>query len=77
MRMSCGENIVNDPVNNPKHYTAHPSGIDCIQITEHMDFCLGNAFKYIWRADLKHDAIEDLRKARWYLDREIEKRTKV
>lgn len=69
--------MVNDPVNNPKHYTAHPSGIDCIEITEHMSFCLGNAFKYIWRADLKHDAVEDLRKARWYLDREIQKRTKI
>lgn len=68
---------MNDPVNNPKHYTAHPSGIDCIEITEHMSFCLGNAFKYIWRADLKHDAVEDLRKARWYLDREIQKRTKI
>ncbi len=63
-----------DNVNNPKHYTAHPSGIEAIQITEHMNFCLGNAMKYIWRADLKHDAIEDLEKARWYLDREIERR---
>jgi hypothetical protein len=41
-----------------------------------MGFNLGNAFKYIWRADLKGDAIEDLNKARWYLDREISKRTK-
>lgn len=41
-----------------------------------MGFCLGNAIKYIWRADLKSDAIEDLRKARWYIDREIEKRLK-
>ena len=65
-----------DPVNSPKHYTSHPSGIDCIQITEHMGFNLGNAIKYIWRADLKNDAIEDLRKARWYIDREISKRTK-
>lgn len=63
-----------DPVNHPKHYTDHPSGIECIEVTEHMNFCLGNAVKYIWRADLKHDAIEDLRKARWYLDREIERR---
>jgi hypothetical protein len=63
-----------DPVNHPKHYTAHPSGIECIQVTEHMGFCLGNAVKYIWRADLKDDAVEDLRKARWYLDREILKR---
>ena len=66
-----------DPVNHPKHYTEHPSGIECIQITEHMSFNLGNALKYIWRCDLKKDAVEDLRKARWYLDREIAKRTKV
>ena len=59
---------------NPPHYKEHPSGIECIRITEHMSFCLGNAVKYIWRADLKGDAIEDLRKARWYIDREIEKR---
>lgn len=65
-----------DPVNHPKHYTNHPSGVECIQITEHMGFCLGNAVKYIWRADLKADAIEDLKKARWYIEREIEKRTK-
>jgi hypothetical protein len=66
-----------DPVNHPKHYTEHPSGIECIQITEHMGFNLGNALKYIWRCDLKKDAVEDLRKARWYIDREIAKRTKV
>jgi len=58
-------------VNHPAHYTSHPSGVECIAITEHMNFCLGNAMKYIWRADLKHDSIEDLRKARWYIDREI------
>lgn len=63
-----------DPVNHPKHYTGHPSGVECIQITEHMGFNLGNATKYIWRCDLKLDAIEDLKKARWYVDREIEKR---
>ena len=63
-----------DPVNHPKHYTSHPSGVECIQITEHMGFNLGNAVKYIWRADLKADAIQDLEKARWYLDREIAKR---
>jgi hypothetical protein len=60
-----------DPVNHPQHYTAHPSGIECIQITEHMNFNLGNAVKYIWRAGEKGDRMEDLRKARWYLDREI------
>jgi hypothetical protein len=67
---------VEDVVNNPKHYTNHPSGIECIQITEHMGFNLGNALKYIWRCDLKKDAIEDLKKSAWYLQREIEKREK-
>jgi len=56
---------------NPDHYKQHISGIECIQITEHMNFCLGNAVKYIWRASLKGKEIEDLKKARWYLDREI------
>jgi hypothetical protein len=67
---------LNDPVNHPKHYCSHPSGVECIQITEHMSFCLGNAVKYIWRADEKNDAVEDLRKARWYIDREIARRIK-
>lgn len=66
-----------DLVNHPPHYTGHPSGIECIQITEHMSFCLGNALKYIWRADLKDDAIEDLRKAKWYLQREIDRRERA
>lgn len=63
-----------DMVNKPPHYRGHPSGIECIQITEHMGFNLGNAVKYIWRCDLKKDAIEDLEKAKWYLEREIAKR---
>ena len=66
-----------DLVNHPPHYNDHPSGIECIQIAEHMNFCLGNALKYIWRADLKGNAIEDLEKARWYLDREIARRNNV
>ena len=60
-----------DNVNQPPHYTGHPSGVECIQITEHMNFCLGNAMKYLWRAGSKWDAIEDLEKAKWYIDREI------
>ena len=64
----------NDSIHKPKHYTEHPSGIECIQVTEHMGFNLGNAIKYIWRCDLKKDAIEDLKKAKWYIDREISKR---
>jgi len=66
----------NDNINHPTWYTDHKSGIECIQITEHMNFCLGNAIKYIWRADLKHDAIEDLKKALWYIQKEIERREK-
>jgi hypothetical protein len=63
-----------DNVNNPKHYTNHPSGVECIEITEHMCFNLGNAMKYIWRCDLKHDDIEDLKKAEFYIKREIKRR---
>ena len=62
---------MNDPVNHSKHYTEHPSGVECIEITEHMNFCVGNAIKYLWRAGLKGEQVEDLRKARWYIDREI------
>lgn len=60
-----------DPVNHPAHYTGHPSGVECIQITEHMNFCRGNAVKYIWRAGEKGNEIQDLEKAVWYLQREI------
>ena len=60
-------------VNHPKHYTSHPSGVECIKIAEHMNFCLGCALKYLWRAGLKGDAVEDLKKARWYIDREIKR----
>lgn len=61
-----------DEVNHPPHYTQHPSGVECIQVTEHMGFNLGNAVKYIWRADLKHDdPTKDLEKAEWYIKREL------
>ena len=62
-----------DMVAHPPHYTKHPSGVECIQIAEHMSFCLGNVIKYIWRADEK-GGLEDLKKARWYLEREISRR---
>jgi hypothetical protein len=64
-----------DMVNHPPHYTEHPSGVECIQVTEHMNFCVGNAIKYLWRCD-KKNGLEDLKKARWYIDREIERRSK-
>jgi len=67
---------LSNSVDHPSHYTKHPSGIECIEITEHMGFCLGNAIKYIWRADLKQNAIEDLEKAAWYIEREIKLRKK-
>jgi hypothetical protein len=63
-----------DLVNHPPHYTAHASGIECITVVEHMSFNLGNAVKYIWRSDLKGNTIEDLKKAIWYINREISRR---
>ncbi len=65
-----------DLVNHPPHYTSHPSGVEAITVCEHMGFNVGNTMKYLWRAGLKGDALEDLKKAAWYLNREIEKRTK-
>ncbi len=58
---------------NPDHYKSHPSGVECIQITEHMNYNLGNAYKYIWRNGLKKsESVEkDLNKAMWYLHREM------
>jgi hypothetical protein len=65
--------MLSDPVNHPPHYTAHPSGVECIDIVEHFDFNIGNAIKYLWRQGLKGDSVEDLRKAAWYVNRQIEK----
>jgi len=64
---------MSDRVNHPRHYTSHASGIECIDVVEWMNFNRGNAIKYIWRAGEKNRAaeIEDLEKARWYIDREI------
>lgn len=77
--VQCGNNAPNtganqDNVNSPQHYTSHPSGIECIQVTEWMNFNIGNAVKYLWRADLKGKALEDIEKARWYIAREIQRR---
>lgn len=63
---------MHDAVNNPTHYTSHPSGVTCIDLAEDMNFCLGNAFKYVWRFSLKNGE-EDLRKALWYLKRNGDK----
>lgn len=68
-----------DRVNHPKHYTSHPSGVECIDIVRHYDFDTGNAIKYLWRCGLKDEAgytdtekeIEDLEKAVWYIKDKI------
>ena len=61
-----------EAIDHPRHYNSHPSGIECIEITRHMNFNLGNAIKYVWRAGLKSESlISDLRKAQWYLADEI------
>jgi len=60
---------MDDPVNHPAHYTSHPSGVEA----RHMNFNLGNAVKYVWRADLKGNSLQDLQKARFYIDDEIKK----
>lgn len=65
---------MSDNVNHPQHYNAHPAGVECVTIAEHFGFNLGNAIKYIWRAGLKSASpLEDLRKAAWYVNREIER----
>ena len=66
----------NDTVNHPSHYNQHPAGIECIDVVEHMNFNLGNAIKYIWRAGLKpgSTSIRDLEKAQWYVNREIQRK---
>lgn len=71
--------LTGDPVNHPKHYTSDPSGIECIQITRHRNFNIGNAIKYLWRAGLKdgNSDIQDLQKAVWYIQDEIERLEKL
>jgi len=67
--------MANDAVNHPAHYTSDPSGVECIQITRHRNFNIGNAFKYLWRAGLKNEdtVIQDLRKAIFYIEDEIKR----
>ena len=62
-----------DAVNHPAHYTAYP--VEVIELTEHLNFCRGNAVKYLCRAGLKSKdtEVEDLEKARFYIQREIER----
>lgn len=79
MNLKQQKEMTNDNVNHPQHYTSHPSGRECIEITRHYCFSIGNAIKYLWRAGLKHEEgmedkqkeIEDLRKAIWYINDRI------
>jgi hypothetical protein len=64
-------NEVPEDVINPAHYRKHPSGIECIEVTRHMNFNVGNAIKYLWRYMDKGDPVEHLQKAQWYIDDEI------
>ena len=66
-----------DPVNSPSHYTAYP--VEVIELTEWMNFNRGNSVKYLCRAGLKDPdtEIQDLEKARWYIDREIKRLKKL
>ena len=72
-------NVEQDNVNQPSHYCSHPSGIECIEITRHHDFTIGNAIKYLWRAGLKDsaDEIQDLEKASWYIQDKINQLKKL
>jgi hypothetical protein len=60
-------------VDHPKHYGGKDNPYEAIKVIEAwgLGFCLGNTVKYISRAGKKGDLVEDLEKARWYLDREI------
>lgn len=64
---------MNEQIDHPIHYNNLPCEIECIDVIEHMNFCRGNAIKYIWRAGSKGDTVEDLEKAIWYLKREIQR----
>jgi hypothetical protein len=60
-------------VDHPEHYNSHPSGVECIDLSEHMLFNLGNAFKYIFRCNHKGQTKHDWEKALWYILREQER----
>lgn len=68
---------MSDPVNHPDHYTwlKDAIGVEVIDITELFNFNLGNALKYLLRHERKGNAVEDLSKAIFYLDREVRRRT--
>lgn len=67
------EEELNKAVHYPDHYRHLPNGVECIDVTEHFDFLVGNAIKYLWRAGKKDSSkeVEDLEKAMWYIRRKI------
>lgn len=79
------EKLKIDNVNHPPHYNTDPSGVECITITRHRNFNIGNAIKYLWRQGLKEEQgkekkekqIEDLKKAIWYIEDEIQRISKL
>ena len=78
MRRACGfpESVAVDMVNHPSHYTSHPKGIECIDVIEECDnFNLAQVMRYVWRVAFggKADDLEDLRKAKFYLERAIDR----
>ena len=66
-----------DPVQKPRHYNSHPSGIECIEVAHYFSFALGNVIKYLWRAGLKDStpSLVDLHKAQWFLRYALEAET--
>ena len=68
-----GGEMAGESVDHPPHYNTHSSGIECIDVAEGFNFNIGNAVKYLWRAGLKGEALEDLEKACWYVRREVER----
>lgn len=58
-------------ISKPKHYNIHPSKVEQIEISEAMTFCIGNAFKYVFRSEHKGTTIQDLKKAIWYLEHHL------
>lgn len=66
-----------DTVNHPAHYTGRNIGNECIDITQHQTFCIGNTIKYLWRYQDKGKPLEDLEKARWYAHRAMKRQENI
>lgn len=75
MLQSFGNQTPSDNVNHPSHYQGSVECIDAIKASmseeEFIAFCKGNAMKYMWRAGKKGDALEDFKKAQFYIDRVV------